>query len=74
MYVCQYCHVPWPCTVRAHDSIWSNKIWMNDSAQSSIPCYVMDHEECTVPMFCKCLCHQKSILDEAPITAPPSNR
>ena len=73
-YVCHNCHVPWPCMDPEHNEAWSNKIWMPDTSMCSIPCWVMDHEECVVPMFCKCTCHQDRIDEESPITPPPTNR
>lgn len=73
-YWCAVCYVPWPCTKVDHNQIWSNKVWMSDSSESSIACYVLDHDQCTVSMFCACVCHHSGILDESPISLPPSNR
>lgn len=73
-YVCSACHVLWPCTVVEHDQIWSNRVWQPEQSQESIPCFVLDHDQCTVPMFCRCRCHRRSVLDEPAISVPPSNR
>jgi len=67
-YVCAMCYVFWPCTNVEHNQIWSLKVWQPEGTQSSIPCWVLDHEECTVPMFCKCRCHDKQLDVESSIT------
>lgn len=73
-YVCSRCYVLWPCNDLVHNAIWSNKVFQPDTSRESIPCFVLDHDQCTVPMFCQCRCHDKSVLDEASIALPPSNR
>lgn len=73
-YICTTCNVLWPCAIADHNQYWSNKVWMRDDAEVSIPCWMLDHDECQVAMFCICLCHKHSDLEESPIAAPPTNR
>jgi hypothetical protein len=72
-YVCSICKVMHPCTVGEHNENWYTKVWMPEGAQTSIACHVLDHTECTVPMFCKCNCHMNRIDVEPPITSAPTN-
>lgn len=68
-YVCSVCYTLYPCTVAAHNEVWSLRVWQPEGTQSSIPCWVLDHSECSVPMFCKCTCHDKR-LDEPTSSSP----
>jgi hypothetical protein len=72
--VCARCYIAAPCGRDEHDM--RPEAWMRvpDGSDQSIPCWVLDHEECTVPIFCKCSCHNERIDEEPPITASPSNR
>jgi hypothetical protein len=72
--VCARCHVPAPCGRIEHDMHPS--AWMTVPADRtvSIACWVLDHEECTSPIFCKCPCHRERLDEEPSITASPSNR
>jgi len=54
--------------------MWHNRIAYPEGSMESIACHVFDHEECTVPMFCKCVCHDPQLDLEPPITASHSNR
>jgi hypothetical protein len=47
---------------------------MPDTSEVSIPCWVMDHDECSVPMLCKCTCHHDALDIEPPDSDPLSNR
>ena len=73
-YVCAVCYVRWPCLVAEHNEFWSNKVWQPDTSQVSIPCWVMDHSECTVPVFCRCNCHAERIDEPSPTHLPLTNR
>lgn len=73
-YICSYCYSRVPCKVAAHNDIWSKLVWQPDDSEISIPCWVLDHNECTVAMFCTCRCHKESSLEESPSHTSPSNR
>lgn len=73
-YFCAQCRVFWPCTNVRHNTEWSSKLWYPDGHQHSLPCFLFDHAECEVPLYCKCQCHRESILDEQTSAAPPANR
>lgn len=73
-YICMGCLTRWPCGLVAHQHNWSLRAAMPAGSELSIACFVFDHEQCTVALFCKCSCHNHSMLEEPSISVPPSNR
>jgi len=67
-YVCSICYTLWPCTRVDHNQIWSCRLWMPEGTTVSIPCWALDHQECAVPMFCKCTCHVTRLDEPSSIT------
>lgn len=72
-YICPKCFQTWPCSDNTHNWMDSLKVWMRDEAEVSIPCYMFDHAECRVAMFCACQCHKQSDLEESSSSAPLTN-
>ena len=73
-YICAQCLVPWPCTNVHHNDEWSSKQWYPEGHPFSIPCFVFDHDECKVPLYCRCQCHRERLDKPSAISVPPSNR
>lgn len=72
-YVCTICYTMWPCLRVEHNEIWSNRVWQPEGTLHSIPCWVMDHKECSVPVFCKCKCHANQLDEPSSITPLPQS-
>jgi len=73
-YICIVCTKLWPCTVVAHNEIWSNKHWYPEGHHHTIACFVFDHEACTRPEHCACQCHREKLDEPASVSVPPTNR
>jgi len=72
--ICMFCHTNWPCR-QAGTHLEQGAVGeMPLHREESIACFVLDHSECSVGIFCKCHCHERSVLDEDSISVPPSNR
>ena len=72
-YVCVYCHTFFPCAKDEHNWAHSSKVWMPRDAEVSIPCWVLDHSECELPMLCTCRCHDQRLDEPSSITPLPQS-
>lgn len=73
VYVCAACHVIRPCSVAEHYENHTLIVWQPDSADVSIPCWVMDHADCQVALFCSCTCHKQHLDAEPSVTPSPQS-
>jgi hypothetical protein len=68
--ICLYCHTAWPCEEPALHAEQHALAYMPDGEDESIACFVLDHDECTVPLLCGCHCHEDDEL--VALGKPPS--
>lgn len=73
-YVCAACHTYWPCGVHTDEGHLYLKVWMPDNSELFVACFVGDHIECAMGLFCRCTCHRGAAEASTSDPVPPSNR